>query len=412
MATSLENLRLELARQTNSLLATGTADGATVEHIRDSVINSRYRDPMELVGAYALITSGDRDGDKRIVDLYGPDEGALYVDQDFSATPGTATYEIHKYDPALLDLCINYALTHRWYPYPVLLTMVTDGDMETSGVSNWTDSSSTSTKSTTAANIWRGAQSLRVANSGAGGYTRTASVNVLTGTSYMASAFVRCDAGTADLVVYDATNSASIDHETSAERDWVLILFTFTTPPTCKQLQIRLTGTESTADCFWDDLVLAPQSGRRFWPDSTVTERFQIRNVKGWRGGDTISGRSYEARGVQEFEWGNADTEYDPTSAHPVSVALRRPHGGHYPLWADTKRSYAELTTDAATTAANPDWVVAWAAVELYNRLKAGTVDRATKAEYEQERGDWMARAIAYDRGYQYADRRQKLRLF
>ena len=408
MATTLEALRIELARQTDSLVFTGTADGASVEHIRDSLLTSRHRDPTELVGHYLLITSGARDGDKRIIDIYGPDEGALYVDNDFAADPSTATYEIHKYDPEELNRCINHALTHRWYKSPVLLTRITDGDMETSGVTNWTDVTATSTKVTT---VWRGAQALRVANSSANGYSRPAAVDVLNTQTYFVAAFAYNAVGTAKLQVTD-TSGTEIKSVSSDMRDWKLMAMTFDSASN-DQVHVRLLGSEATADIYWDDLVFTGIRDATFFLPSTVVEEIQLNGVWGYEGFQSLESQVYAARPlIPTLVGANPTVNFDPTATTPVILNLGRAYGSRTPLWVNTYRKFAELSTDASTTTAEQEWVIAWAAVELFTRLIDGAVHDADINRYQNLLAQWVSKAATYERSYRPRNKTVRPRIF
>lgn len=241
-----------------------------------------------------------------------------------------------------------------------LLTLVTDGDMETSGVANWTDSNATSSKVTAAANVAFGAQSLRVQNSLANGYTASASVQVTPNDGYELRADVRVASGTAHLVAWDDTNGAEIDSRNTTTTDWHHLYFGFTVPSGCTSVSIRLKGAEANADVYWDNISLRNQNAQRMalpsWIDTA--EAFEGL-VQYWSThGDT---NAYLLASQEHWPVIPSKVIGDPLGATQHWVEYTAPPRPGALLFVRGLSAYGELSAITDTTVAEQDLVVSGA---------------------------------------------------
>lgn len=295
-----------------------------------------------------------------------------------NATTTTMTYGLYLGVPPArqglnkgLTEYINDVLRQLRYRHYALLTLVTDGDMETSGVTNWTTSNSTATKSTTAAYITGGTQSLRVLNSSATGYVQSASVPVVEGQSYECAADVRVSSGTAILRLWDVTNAASIDTATTTElRKGFLYLDNALIPSGCKQVAVRLVGTESDADIYWDNVTLRNREAREMsLPSWFVNPKWleEVIYTHGGRREQDSDSYNVDERALDILHYRNVIVDH--TGATPYKVEFSRPPTGCH-LFARCHRPYAELSTDTDVTLANQDWVRAWVLKDIFTDKK------------------------------------------
>jgi hypothetical protein len=265
-------------------------------------------------------------------------------------------------------------MTYETFFFP---SLVTDGDMETSGTSNWTDSGATSTKDTTAANVYFGTQSLKVANASASDYTASDAVNVYPDTTYVVQAWVRVASGTARLQAYDSTNSAAIDAITGDERAWQRLYLVFSTPSTCKQVVIRLVGDEATAECYWNLVTLYETAQNRLLLPSYITHRQQVRKVQQMvELGAAVSSGQYAVQRPYYTNITGWDIEGDPTAAGGLALVLPYSVDSSWVPVVLAQRTYSSLATDSATTNAPDDWVEAESILEIY-KLKAAQTPAA-----------------------------------
>ena len=96
----------------------------------------------------------------------------------YDSTTTDGTMYILAVHPDVLRNLFNDALELEYTDITLPLTPeIVDGDMQTSDVTNWSDTNATGTKVTTASNVLYGIRGFRVALSGANGYSATAAAS-------------------------------------------------------------------------------------------------------------------------------------------------------------------------------------------------------------------------------------------
>lgn len=257
--TTRPAVRQEMLRRTGlGFTATATGGTATTVTATDYLLNSGIFASEEYENRYIHRPDATAAADRiRIASSWAAGtlthNGASYT----NVPTNNEAIEITLVDPTILNQCFSRTLRlvkrTRWVPLGITIA---DGDMGASDATNYTASSATLSKVTTAANIKFGPRSLRVANSAANGYGRTASIPVAPNAAYYAWGFTRADVGTAGLQSYDVTNSAVISTYTTVNEIWSLIGYGFNAPGGCEEVQLRLRGSEATADCYWNAIGL------------------------------------------------------------------------------------------------------------------------------------------------------------
>lgn len=260
---SRQSLLKKLARNTG-LLQYGTVVAGAANYITDPTqLQSNQWSPSEWIGGWIRISS-TTDGlapQAEIVPItnFSPELGRVDNSPYFTVAPEAGdTYELWKINPYIILDLIDEALTDELYvPVWQILSEVPDYDMEQSGTTDWTSSNATVTKQTSEPRSpWSGKQYLRVVSSAAGGYGRTALLNVQGNKTYFASVAARATSGyTAKMVVYDETNGAEIVNWTSTQLFPARISLYLLTPASCKQVSIRLVGVENGATVEFDEVV-------------------------------------------------------------------------------------------------------------------------------------------------------------
>ena len=382
---TLKAYRQELGRQLNDIvIGTTTAAGTVATIIDTTLLKSSLLSAQNYIGNIIYPTTL---AVARRVATYAPTTGTLTSDQDWASAPGTsAEYELHRLlTPAEKNACINTVLRNMAYRSEALLTLVTDGDMETSGVTNWTASSATLTKSTTAANVFRGIRSLRVANSGANGYAGSVAVNVVPNDAYEVIAAAQVASGTARLRIWDNTNSVEIAAIDSSERDWVLSYKAFTIPATCRALVLRLQGVEATADVYWDHVSLLPTQRNWYALPSWIIEPGQVEDVWFYPLGHSFSTDLFYANDTAGYPWQGWKVQPNATAQTPFSVVLdgNQVNVGWLEVFA--RRVYDELSVDTDAAVAKLDYVVSGALYHAYKRLAANQSNSVDRKLYEQQ---------------------------
>ena len=224
MSATLLALEQKIAKDGYGYVAiTPSAAGTTLTVIANGIASELDPDDTEkLFGSAWLKCISDSAatplnvGEVRRIDStsgYTPSSGTITVTRAFSnATTTTQRFGIfmglspEDYGLARgLKSYINDVLRRLWQRRPFVLTLVTDGDMETSGVTNWTATNSTRTKSTSTG-VTLGKQALRVQNTALNGYVQSATINVEPSQSYYLVADVTVASGTAVLELWDVTD--------------------------------------------------------------------------------------------------------------------------------------------------------------------------------------------------------------
>lgn len=367
--------------------ATGNGAGGGTTIVDTTRFTDSYANAQLYDGRYALLTSGTYSGQVRRISSYAGSTGTITVADAYGGQVASGvTFEIHSYDPALLDAAINRALPRLFYWTDFYPTLVTDGDMEASGVTNWTGSSCTPTKETSV--VKYGTQSLLASNSGPNGYTRTASISVSPGDHYRLEATVRPDNYQATLIAYDVTNAANIATVSYTGREWKRLWLDFSIPSGCRQMQVWLQGDNLNAAIYWDNVILQHYDEKRLALPSWVTEDGMVRAVErrlGWR--SETSGVDFVDEERWQELWPAPRVEQDRTAVNPFYIQLPWVMGNHV-LRAVCVRPYATLTTDSATTTADKEWVVAAAIMELL-RAQVLKAPGAETGEFKNQISAW-----------------------
>jgi len=323
-------------------------------------------------------------------------------------------YELHRWldpdDPEVGLLgCINRALTRRLYYHTPRcpITLVTDGDMETSGIGNWTGTNlGTEVKSTTAATVFSGTQSYHMVTNAANGYGVSDAVNVIENEGYYVAAIVRAaDAtSTPNVVVYDVTNAATITtidlSSTTGVNDiqmeWCMIAEGFTVPSGCKQVQIRLLGEENGADLYWDSVWLIRQAQRQLILPSWLVAPDLFVSV------ERVTGTWPRAFNYTKLPVNSKDIQFAAAEADHAIIKLGRP--GTYKHVLDAWRPYSAFTTgasidDTESRMVHEDWAIAAGRVEALALLRRGA-GLNVYPDVEQAYGEALADYVHLSRLY------------
>lgn len=353
-AVSRETLRQESAKLIGCLLNSGTMTGGSatsITHTGNGGLRDSGASESLYVGAYVLITSGADDGNWRVTTPTGYDEaaGTLTVGEAWSTGgANSTTYELLVgLNPDEWNDVIDDALVRLRYRYRSPLTICVDGDMETSGDANWTDTNATDTKVTTG-DFVNGTQALEVTNTAANGYVQSDSIPCNPGDSFFVWANYRTT-GTARLRLWDVTNGASLATDTGVDEGrnnegGMIFVSGATTSGSAgtRNVAVRLIGEGASDVVYWDDVIVMRAARRRYELPSWVVDRDMIREVR-QRHGIRVNEFYYTTVG-----W-PLDIEEDQTAVNIFTLVL--PQGGmSRPLYLFGERSYAALSTDASTT--------------------------------------------------------------
>ena len=281
---------------------------------------------------------------------------------DYAVVPASGeAYRLSYIDPRVLMQCINAGLNECVVPYWGLATLVTDGDMETSGTTAYTATTAALAKQTGSENVFSGEQSLRVTNSALNGQAASSVFYTYPNTAYIIIVKVRGANFTPILLVLDAA-SATIDSITGSNQtnDWQVLQFTVTTPNSVagRSMSIVLRGSEAGAILEWDCVSVLASSQKRLILPSWIEHQNDLGNIIAvdFRGA-SLQNEVYRADGYRQFSWGDyrAIPEITrlrhATPGRSVQVAIEPGYDGSGMLYAEGMRRGASLgTTETATT--------------------------------------------------------------
>jgi hypothetical protein len=341
-------------------------------------------------------------GEVRRVTTYAPSTATLTTTRAFSnATTTTQTYGVYLGIPPTttgvvkgISAFVNDILrtvNHREY---VLLSLGTDMDMETSGTTNWTFSGigATLAKTTTAGLMYLGKQGMSVQAATANDYAKQ-TFRVTPDSVYNVSAMVKMYAGGDDgtLQLYDETNGAEIESDTSESPEWRLLYFQATIPSTCYSASIRLiTGTTgATHLAYWDNVSFLPANAHILDLPTWLSGSTAVEGVyRCPAGSSNTDDNSYAINEDAPYNVCSFGVQHDATGTMPFRLEVDpSPQLGEW-LVIKVWRPYAELATDAATTDCPADLVKAGALYRIHK--PTGVIPNADKAaiwaeEYKKE---------------------------
>jgi len=301
------------------------------------------------------------------------------------------SYEFHYFmhPTDLKDLCINKALRNMSYSVYYPLGLLTNPDMEDADITtDWSEKASdkpANAAETTAANVYRGKQSLKVTDSNVGNEYAYQAFYVIAGKPMYLFAFGKTSAAatSAQVIPYNVTGSAAIETWDFDDQDWQELGGAFTVPAACKQCQVRLNIVTAAGVAYFDDVQCYRADQKEFVLPSWITDQTQIGHVyylpEGSPGPD-------DGHMVHETSLRYLDTPKILGSSGRFKIQFSGASIGR-PLYLACSRPYAELSTDAETTTADKDTVVEGALFYAYSLKGPDYVKQAAEHGYK-----WVSR--------------------
>ena len=316
--------------------------GLSTKHFRGTTI---YRptatDPDDIVR---------KSGDLTVATGSLAHTGGDYIDQT------TVYYELVGYlHPDDLNACIQRAQRKVYFETQTVCTEVTDGDMEASGVTNWTDinGDETASKVTAAANVRTGTQAIRVQNATVNGGVQSDAIDVHPAEPVRVSAVVRSDSGTPSLILYDETNGAAIATitPTTDPNRWIHLEWEGLIPSGCVSVTVRLVGAENDADLFWDNAIFYHKNTTQIIAPSWLDEPWKFLKLRQVDYRVSLENYVNDESSRVYMDWSQPNHfSLDPLhrAANPYVISIKRPIRDD--LWISGQRPYYDVETLAADT--------------------------------------------------------------
>jgi len=273
--------------------------------------------------------------------------------------------ELLGIDPDLLNNYFNDALAAEFGEFTLPLSSLTDGDMQESDATSWTDASGTSSKVTAAANVRYGLRGHRFAASGSDGRAYRQTLDVTRGRTYRIAAIGRADVGSAVLELTDAADAA-IDSVTTTEENWTYLWLNVTPGSTVERVRLKVGGVGATDDSYWAALWLFRPEDRVIELPSWADDREKVKAIStATFDGPTDATNTAQAlsRGLrtlaQDRDWYYVSEQ---AAVHPHVVEFRSKIGTYGPLFITGTPPYSYFGTfsaDSDTTFCPQDVLVA-----------------------------------------------------
>ncbi len=312
----------------------------------------------------------------------------------------------------------NRALKLAWQWWRAPITMVPDGDMQSSATTSWTANSTTFTKSTT--RTWgSGLRSGRAANTAAPGGVVSTAFETEPGRSFRVTAKAFVASGTPKVTVSDAANAvlATVTASPVTLNTWTEIQTVGVFPYTANggTATVSLIGLESSADIYWADIQVVPENQTRLalpswvteWRDSNGIEALRIykeRNRLGSIG--SWPARSYDLDLIDPSDY---QINQSPSGLNPIEIEFaRNAFWTGFPLYVEARRPFFSFGAVAADADVSGIPLLLWLAAMKYLAAKERKLaDRIPMwmADFDMEQkrvASWLTTPVFDSRGFAY----------
>jgi hypothetical protein len=287
-----------------------------------------------------------------------------------TATTGFSNAELFQIlddPPEVLQDAINRILDNLprkvFFPLSIHIVQNDCNDMEASTLAtDYEIATGAAALAIESTRVFSGAQSLKVTCDNANEYAALKSViNVHEGQSLYAAIMCSVTQGDdAAFRIWDTTGDAEIDSATSDEPAWTELVFQFSTPSGCEQIDARLEGIGADDVTYWDDLQVWASGYHVYELPSWIVRTGQldqgdVREFPQGTGGPS-SDNDYRAneRMSRPIPWGWENTDTAGKFKIWAICGSARPF-----IYAD--RPYAQLASDTATTTVDLNHLMNWA---------------------------------------------------
>ena len=333
--------------------------------ITDTAFQEVAAFPHDFFGAWIRLMYFDNSGTPALqeqvsrIHQFDPAAGTL----TFSPTIGTVNttaatvdghYEIWPdIHPDAADNFINDILNSLIYEGFIPLTLVTDGDMEDSDLTNWTvvgaAPGTTDAKATSPFKVGR--QAIRGVATAADQGRRSARIPCTPGQQFTISVPVKVDVGSVDINFVDATASANIKSTTVTDTAAVEVRYTASAPASCEIVHIEYQSNANLDDFFIGPISILKTDEHRYSIDSSTIDfaddiiaAYELPVGPVAAVSDTFL--AFATPWVQ-IDITKRDAERDGL---PITVERATPNR---PVYMEVHRRYPSLTADTGTTRAH-----------------------------------------------------------
>jgi len=260
--------------------------------------------------------------------------------------------------PDEADNALNRILADTPFRSILPVSLVTDGDMEDSGVASWAaigDALTTHAKAT-AVTLY-GRQNLHIKEGASSTGVTSNNILVTPGEPLYLTVPLRVDNATITVTLYDATGSAAVDSASVTDTQLLEVRLQGSAPSGSNAATVRVAGAAQNDEAYVGPVSLLSGWRKRYPIDSSsvsfgadVLGVFEMTQGIGADDSDTYVQFPDARRHV------NHTIEYDERAGVPTHVVLDRISGN--PVFMETLQRHPSLSADSDTTTADKETVV------------------------------------------------------
>ena len=337
--------------------------------VTDTALKEIAAFPHDFAGAWIRLMYFDNSGTPALqeqvsrIHQFDPSAGTL----EFSPTIGTVNatagtvdghYEVWPdIHPDAVDGFINDILNSLIYEGFIPMTLVTDGDMEDSDLTNWTAlvaPALTDEKQTSPFKVGR--QAIRAGTTATTQGRRCADIPCTPGEQFLVSVVIKVNSGSIDIAFLDRTGLVDIKSTTVADSGAVEVRYTETAPADCKIVALSYKASTALSNCYigpvsilstWRDRHFVDTSTIDFADDIIAAYELPIGPPSAVADTYLAYAQTWERVGITKY-----DAERDGL---PITLETGV---SNRPIYMKVHRRYASLTADTGTTRAHKLLVV------------------------------------------------------
>ena len=273
--------------------------------------------------------------------------------------------------------------SQRFHSY-LPVTLVTDGDMEDSGVTNWAAIGSPTTREKTATSypFQFGRQALHIVTSSLDEGATSNDVPVGDEEVLELAVAIKVVSGTVDVILYRSTaTAAALKTVTVSDIEPVIVWFQQSPSSGTKNVTVRFESATASSEWYVGPVMLLSDHRERYSLDtSSVVRAADVRGLFTLPLGQLVETDVYLTGGLLEPV--SRQVERDDRG-NLINVVARAPW---YPLFMEAYQRWPELTYDTETTYADRETVVMGAMyyVEMARAAEYYASNPALASQYEQ----------------------------
>lgn len=248
---------------------------------------------------------------------------------------------------------INQVLRQTRGPHIYFPSLFTDSDFNSADLTNWPDDTTPGTQAnefvTGSAFVLLGQRSIHFTASAADQGVKSLDVAVHEGEQVLFACWVKCVAGSVDVILYDTTNTEAIKTVTVDEKAWTLVSFVVTIPDNCEQVRLRLQSNASADDIYLAaHVILQSLTGNHYplpnWWDAET-------QINGWGymplGRVSEDADSYVALSAPFQAHDAPQIVHDELAVTPMRLIMDS-NRSQEPVFVNIQREFSEITMGAA----------------------------------------------------------------